>query len=63
MSQPLEVWCVRHEDGWCATDNRKWFKDGQDSVKTACGKVVALPWGCLRTVPTCPECRGRRALR
>ena len=53
--QEIEVWCVHHRDGWCATaPNRK--HGDVDYAKTKCGHVVTLPWGFERRVPDCCEC-------
>ena len=62
MKEATRVWCVGHRDGWCATDNAKRFRDSENTVKTACGMVVTMPFGCECRIPTCPECRGRRSL-
>lgn len=52
--------CVRHRDGWCAT-NKKTLSYS-DSVKTICGNYVQLPWEIEQTLPDCPECMKRMGL-
>ena len=52
----IEVWCVKHNDGWCAAKpNRKW-DESSFNVGTKCGWVITLPLGCELGEPTCLEC-------
>ena len=50
------VWCVKHNSGWCAAHpNRKW-NEANFNVKTKCGHVVVLPIGRRKGRPTCLDC-------
>jgi len=51
------VWCVRHNDGTCATLNGKRPRDNAMNVKTLCDHFVVLHGGGVKEVPTCEECR------
>jgi hypothetical protein len=46
--------CVRSRDGWCAT--RLKHARYRDSIKTACGHFVILPFGVERRLPDCKQC-------
>jgi hypothetical protein len=53
-----EKWCVEHRDGWCVTAHQpKGEPRYRDQVKTKCGYWVTLPWGFMKTKPTCNECK------
>jgi hypothetical protein len=48
------VWCVRHQDGWCACESEP--KEGENNVPTLCDHFIWLPGGFEKREPTCPEC-------
>jgi len=55
----MKCWCVKHDDGWCATATGKQHRDVAFKVKTLCGYYVTLPWGSKFRVPTCELCLDR----
>jgi hypothetical protein len=56
MKKAKQVWCVRHNDGWCACKENKNPGDRAWSVETKCNMFVTLPLGVSKRLPTCPEC-------
>ena len=56
-------WCIRHRDGWCATDRKRAPKESEDSSRTVCKHYVILCWGWARRSPTCGECKSRLAAK
>ena len=52
----MKVWCVRHEDGWCAIEGNQERSAEDLHIPTECGYIVTVPFGCERREPTCPEC-------
>ena len=51
----IDVWCVKHRDGWCATRDGE-PERGAFKVPTKCGNYVMLPWDFNMRLPTCAEC-------
>ncbi len=52
----MKRWCVKARDGWhFAVPNKPW-PDGENNIKTACGSVVILPYGCENRDTTCKDC-------
>lgn len=59
----MNIWCVKHRDGWCATDTGKAFKEGVFTVKTMCQHHVCMPYGCEYREPTCKQCLTMKHMR
>ena len=56
----MDVICVQHRDGWCATRRKKYLRYA-DRVPTLCGCVVTFPFGIERRKPDCEECLRKMA--
>lgn len=56
MSEPEPVWCVAHDEGWCATASGCQFGEKSLSVKTLCKCRVTFPLGSDRRLPDCEGC-------
>lgn len=58
----MTVWCVHHEDGWCAIEGNQPHDSDDMFVPTLCGYIVNVPFGCAQREPDCPECREKLAV-
>ena len=52
----IEVWCVRHRDGWCACEPNRKPKETENNIPTKCDHFVFGPMGIEKREPTCPDC-------
>lgn len=57
----VRPWCIRHRDGWCATNRKRAPREVEDSARTVCKHYVILGWGWARRTPTCEDCLRRLA--
>jgi hypothetical protein len=53
----MRVWCVQHQDGWCACSRNRLPPEGATNVETKCRHFIWLPIGVAKRAPTCPSCR------
>ncbi len=54
----MNVICVKHRDGWCATRRRTGL-EYRDRIPTLCQRTVICAWGIAWRKPTCPACLAR----
>ncbi len=56
MADTKRRWCVKAKDGWHAARPNNPWPDGQNNVRTQCGHVIVLPYGCEKRYPSCAYC-------
>jgi hypothetical protein len=50
------VWCIRHKNGYCASNTPDQEPVYKDSMATLCSHFITLPTGIRKGMPTCAEC-------
>lgn len=53
----MKVWCVKHNDGWCAIKENYLPKEGETNIPTACGQYIVLPYAFEQREPDCRGCK------
>lgn len=57
VSPTTTVWCVKHNDGWCAIIGNFLPEEWATNIATVCNNYVIIPLGFERREPDCKECQ------